>query len=217
MLKPIRILLVDDHRIIREALRVVLEQDSGLRIVGEAGDGESALALAEKLQPDVVVMDIAMPGMTGIEATRQLSVKHPHIKVLALSTYLNRSIIQQMLAAGASSYIAKSAAGVELNQGIHSIVAGRSYLCHEATQLMTDRRQGSRDSAYSQGEMPLSWREIQVTTLLAAGKSAPEIGVELHIAASTVEVHRRNIMRKLDINNVVELTKYAIRMGLAVS
>ena len=207
----IRIMLVDDHTLVREALRTVLDQDSGMQVVAEVGDGDTALEAAAELAPDVVVMDVALPGISGIETTRRLLSRHPGMRVLALSTHLDRRIVQQMLDAGASGYIAKSAAGAELKQGIRNVVNGRSYLCSEVAALVAD---GLRDRGAATSPEALSRREIQVATLLAEGKSAPDIAAELHIAASTVDVHRRNLMRKLDLHNVVELTRYAIRNGL---
>lgn len=212
----IRIILVDDHTLVREALQVVLEYDRDMAVVAAVGDGETALRMANELNPDVVVMDIALPGQSGIETTRRLLARHPEIRVLALSTYLDRRIIQQMLDVGASGYIAKSAAGADLKRGIRNVVAGRSYLCSEAARLVADdlRVRGSGRGQFQ--AHALSRRELQVATLLAEGRSAPEIAVELHIAASTVDVHRRNLMRKLELHSVVELTKYAIRNGLVV-
>jgi len=212
----IRIILVDDHTMVREALRTVLEQDSGMRVVGEAGDGEMALRLADEMQPDVVVMDVGLPGQSGIETTRQLLAKHPEIKVLALSTYLDRRIVEQMLDVGARGYIVKSAAGVELKQGIRSMVEGRSYLCTEVTALVADSLRSRRSASAASEKPSLSRREIQVATLLAEGKTAPDIAVQLHISPSTVDVHRRNLMRKLGLHNVVDLTRYAIRTGLVL-
>lgn len=144
----IRIMLVDDHRMVRDALRTVLEQDDGIEVVAAVGDGETALRLAGELSPAVVVMDVAMPGLSGIETTRRLLARRPEIKVLALSTYLDRRIIQQMLDIGASGYIAKSAAGAELKQGIRNVVAGRSYLCSEVAALIAD---GLRERVAQQG------------------------------------------------------------------
>lgn len=212
----IRILLVDDHTMVRDALRTVLEQDKTMEVVAAVGDGETALRMANELAPAVVVMDIAMPGLSGIETTRRLLARNPEIKVLALSTYLDRRIIQQMLDVGASGYIAKSAAGAELKQGIRNVVAGRSYLCSEVAALVAD---GLRELGSGKGQAEtrvLSRREVQVATLLAEGKTAPDIAAELHIAPSTVDVHRRNLMRKLELHNVVELTHYAIRTGLVI-
>ncbi|MDZ4253970.1 MAG: response regulator transcription factor [Sulfuritalea sp.] len=212
----IRIMLVDDHTMVREALRVVLEQDKSMEVVAAVGDGETALQLADELAPTVVVMDVALPGQSGIETTRRLLARHPQIKVLALSTYLDRRIIQQMLDVGARGYIAKSAAGAELKQGIRNVVAGRSYLCSEVAALVADGLRDRHRAGGQQEPSPLSRREVQVATLLAEGKSAPDIAAELHIAPSTVDVHRRNLMRKLELHNVVELTRYAIRTGLVL-
>jgi len=210
----IRIMLVEDHTMVREALRTVLEQDKGMQVVAEVGDGETALRMADELAPDVIVMDIALPGQSGIEVTRRLTAAHPEIKVLALSTYLDRRIVQQMLDVGARGYIVKSAAGAELKQGIRSVVDGHSYLCPQVTALVTDSLRSRRSPSGDPDDLPLSRREVQVATLLAEGKSAPEIANELHISPSTVDVHRRNLMRKLKLHNVVDLTKYAIRTGL---
>lgn len=212
----IRIMLVDDHTMVREALRMVLEQDKGMDVVAAVGDGETALRMATELAPDIVVMDVNLPGQSGIETTRRLLGRHPQIKVLALSTYLDRRIVQQMLDVGASGYIAKSAAGAELKLGIRNVLAGRSYLCSEVAALVADGLRDRRGAAADQAPSLLSRREVQVATLLAEGKSAPEIAAELHIATSTVDVHRRNLMRKLDLHNVVELTRYAVRMGLVL-
>jgi two-component system NarL family response regulator len=209
-------MLVDDHTMVREALRFVLEQDVGMEVVAEVGDGETALSMADTLEPDVVVMDVALPGQSGIEITRRLLAKHPQIKVVALSTYLDRSIIQQMLDAGANGYIAKSAAGAELKQGIRNAVAGRSYLCSDAAALVADSMRERRGPSGSSEVRSLSRREMQVATLLAEGKSAPDIAEQLHIAPGTVDVHRRNLMRKLGLHSVVDLTKYAIRTGMVM-
>ena len=211
----IRILLVDDHTMVREALRVVLEKDSSMQVVAEVGDGETALRMAEELAPDVVVMDVALPGASGIETTRRLLARQPTIKVLALSTYPDLGIVQQMLNAGASGYITKSAAGVELMQGIRGVLDGHRYLCPEVAALVVaDGLRKRRPESALSDQRPLTWRETQVATLLAGGRSTPEIAAELHISPSTVDVHRRNIMRKLDVHNVVDLAKYAIRAGL---
>lgn len=209
----IRIMLVDDHSLVREALGVVLSQDKDMQVVAEVGDGETALQKAQELAPDVVVMDVALPGPSGIEMTRQLLARHPEIKVLALSTYLDRRIIQQMLDAGASGYIAKAAAGTELKQGIRSVVAGRSFLCARVAELLADVLRGRTTPSEAGAACPLSVREKQVATMLAEGESAAEIADELHIAPGTVDVHRRNLMRKLDLHNVVDLTRHAIRNG----
>ena len=210
----IRVMLVEDHTMVREALRLVLEQDDQIQVVAEVGDGETALRMADKFSPDVVVMDIALPGPSGIETTQRMLGKHPGIKVLALSTYLNQGIVEQMLDAGASGYITKLAAGVKLARGIHSVAAGHTYLCAEVTALVTAGLRSRQSGSEKPDDTSLSARELQVVTFLAEGKSAPEIADKLHISPKTVDTHRRNVMRKLGMHNVVGLTKYAIRTGL---
>ena len=210
----IRIILVDDHTMVREALCLVLQQDSSMQVVAEAGDGETALRLVNEFAPDIVVMDVAMLGLSGIETTRRLLARHPELKVLALSTFLDRRIIQQMLDAGANGYIIKSAAGAELKEGIRSVAEGRRYLCSEVARLMADSLQSRHPSPGKGQARALSRRELQVATLLAEGRSTPEIAAKLNISPGTVDVHRRNIMKKLEVHNVVELTKHAIRIGL---
>lgn len=213
----IRIMLVDDHAMLREALRVVLEQDSMMKVVAEVGDGETALQRAGELLPDVAVMDIAMPGLSGMETTRRLLAEHPRIKVLALSTYLDRNIIRQMLDLGAHGYIVKSAVAAELVQGIRQVSEGRIYLCAAAAAQVADGQQGRPHPSRNPVRHTLSRREVQVATLLAEGKTAPAIAAAINISTSTVNVHRRNIMRKLGVKNAVELTRYAIRAGLISS
>jgi DNA-binding NarL/FixJ family response regulator len=206
----IRIMLVEDHTVVREALRSMLEKEPDMRIVAEAGDGETALRLSGEVAPEVVVMDVSMPGMDGIETTRRLLAGNPAIKVLALSTYRDGRIIQQILDSGAAGYVVKSAAGAELRRGIHAVVEGRSYLSSEAAEAVADGLRSSQQGP----EQALSRRERQVLALIVGGKTSSEIADSLHIAQSTVEVHRRNIMRKLQVHGMANLIKYAIREGL---
>jgi two-component system NarL family response regulator len=202
----IRLLLVDDHKIVREALCSVLEREADITVVGQAGDGETALELVAELKPLLVLMDIAMPGMGGIEATRQIRSRHSGVNVLALSTYFDRRIVTQMLEAGAGGFVNKAAGRDELLQGIHAVVEGKPYLCQEIASMLVKPQGGA--------ETQLGRREIEVLQLLVDGSTSAEIADRLQIATTTVEVHRRNIMRKLDLHSVAELTKYAIRQGL---
>lgn len=209
----IRILLVDDHQILRDALRLVLEREPDIVFAGEAPDGETALRMADECRPDIIVMDISTPGMGGIEATRRLMRSNPTRKIVALSTFSERRIVSKMLNAGAMAYVVKSAGRDELLRAIRSVAQNHLYLCPEVSALAIESIMGRKSS-----EKPccnkLGRREQEVLQLLAEGKSSPEIAAILHIATSTVEVHRRNIMRKLDLHSVAELTKYAIRNGL---
>ena len=202
----IRLLLVDDHKIVREALCSVLEKEPDITVVGQAGDGETALSLVAELMPDMVLMDIAMPGISGIDATRLITADFPRVHVLALSTYFDRRIVTQMLEAGAGGFVNKAAGRDELLQGIRTVVSGKPYLCQEIASMLVKPQGGA--------ETQLGRREIEVLQLLVDGSTSAEIADRLHIATSTVEVHRRNIMRKLDLHSVAELTKYAIRQGL---
>lgn len=210
---PIRILLVDDHQILRDALRVVLERESDVILAGEAPDGESALKIAEECQPDVIVMDISIPGIGGIEATRRLMRKNPEYRIVALSTFSERRIVSQMLDAGAMAYVVKSAGREELLRAIRSVALKRFYLCPEVSAVAIESIRGRKIFEKTRSDK-LGKREQEVLQLLAEGKTSPEIAASLYIATSTVEVHRRNIMRKLDLHSIAELTKYAIRHGL---
>ena len=209
----IRVMLVDDHKILRDALKTVLERENDMLLVGEASNGAEALASIKTARPDVVVMDIGMPDMGGIQTTLALRASSPEIRILALSTFFDRRVVMQMLGAGASGYIVKSAGSEELLSGIRSVFSGRSYLCPEVSRVVVDSACGSNFTGKPSGNR-LGRRENEVLKLLAEGLTSPEIGNRLHIATSTVEVHRRNIMRKLDLHSVAELTKYAIRQGL---
>ena len=211
----IRVMLADDHKILREALRSVLEHEDDIAVVAEANDGIETLRLAEQDPPDVVVMDIGMPGLDGIEATRRLIKGHPAVKVVALSTYFDRRIVLQMLEAGAKGYIVKASGGSELVLAIRTVVQGQLYLCPEIATIMEDADllEGNR-SGRECDDKHLGQREREVLQLLSDGKSPLEIAARLHIAAATVEVHRRNIMRKLDLHSIADLTRYAILQGL---
>lgn len=210
----IRVLLADDHRMFREALRMMLAHEAGMVVVAEAGDGDTALRMVEQFAPDVAVLDITLPGESGIEVTRRLLAKYPQLKVLALSSHLERSTIQLMLDAGAHGYVAKAAASVELAQGIRSVCEGKSFLCPEVAAVMADSLRRPQRGTGKSGDTRPSRRELQVITLLAKGKTAPEIAAELHVSTATVVTHRRNIMKKLDLHKAADITRYAMRTGL---
>ena len=217
----IRVMLADDHKILREALRAVLEHEPDIEVVAEARDGIEALELALESPPDIIVMDIGMPGLDGIEVTRRVLQEKPEIKVVALSTYSDRRIAQQMLEAGAKGYVVKAAGGDELLCAIRSVAAGQTYLCPEIAANMSDgqraRVRQSPPELMVAEDRRLGKREREVLQLLSDGRSTAEIGEQLHIAVSTVEVHRLNIMRKLDLYSQAELTTYAILHGLSSS
>ena len=210
-----RVLLADDHQMFRHALRTMLEKESSIHVVGEAGDGQELLKIAAKTAVDVVCMDIGMPQMNGIEATRRLLAIDPAIKVIGLSAFTDRDFVLDMLKAGAAGYVTKAETGEELLRAIRSVRLNRTYLCPEIASTLTGALiDGSGGSPTAPRIGP---RERQVLQLVAEGNTSAEIAERLHVAFSTVEVHRRNIMRKLDLHNVAELTKYAIRNGITTS
>lgn len=209
----IRVLLVDDHKILRDALKGVLEREQDITVVGEANDGTEGVILARELQPDIVLMDVGLPVLGGIDAARSLLAEHPEIKVVALSTFSDRRIIMQMLDAGARGYVVKSAGRDELLRAIRAVAYGRTYLCPDAAAVLVESLRGKKAIDNPPSD-PIGRREREVLQLLADGHTSPEIGKRLHIATSTVEVHRRNLMRKLELHSIAELTKYAVRNGL---
>jgi DNA-binding NarL/FixJ family response regulator len=206
--KTIRLLLVDDHSLMRAALRETLEREPDIEVVGEAGDGETALAMLHELSPDLVLMDISMPGLNGIEATLRIISEHRVIKVLALSTYLERRFVAHILNAGALGYISKTARIEELLLGVRTVMLGKRYLSSEIAAVMANTPPDKASQAR------LGRREIAVLKLIAQGRSSPEIAKALYIATGTVEVHRSNIMEKLDLHSIAELTRYAMREAL---
>lgn len=214
MLKT-RILLADDHQMFRHALRAMFSGEPSIQVVGEASDGVELLELASRVAADIVCMDIGMPHMNGIEATRRLLALCPDIKIIGLSAQCDRDFVLDLMKAGAAGYVTKTEAGDELMRAVQAALLNRKYLCPDVADVVT--RALVRNSSDKSGAVRLGTRERQVLQLVAEGRSSIQIAEELHVATSTAEVHRRNIMRKLDIHNVAGLTKYAIRNGLTTS
>jgi DNA-binding NarL/FixJ family response regulator len=213
----IDVLIADDHAMMREGLRSILEKgkDGEIRVVGEAADGRAVLKLAADHEPDVVVMDVALPGLSGIEATRRLVASHPRTRVIALSTYADKRYVLAMLEAGARGYVLKEAAGVELIRAIRSAVLNQVYLSPKVAAGVAESAVAvARGSGTELAGSVLGGREREVLQLIAEGKTSKQIASTLCISVNTVEAHRRNIMRKLGLHSVAELTKYAIREGL---
>jgi two-component system NarL family response regulator len=207
----IGVLLVDDHRLVREALRDSLLSVAGIRVLGEAGDAESALKLAAELEPDVIVLDIRLSDVSGIEAAARLRDLHCPAKIVALSAYTDKRFVREMLRAGATAYVTKSAASGELVNAIRSVAAGQAYFCPLISASIAEEIRGGDEGGDA---ARLGRREREVLRLVAQGRRSAEIAEDLHISVATVEVHRRNIMRKLGLRTVAELTRYAIREGL---
>lgn len=209
-----RILLADDHQMVREALRILLEKETDLEVVAETGDGTQVLGLVRENAVDVVCMDITMPGMNGVEATRRLLTSFPEVKVVGLSAHPDHEYVIDMVHAGALGYVTKSEASTELVRAIRAVLRNKLYLCPDVMDAVSSTLSGSGNGRGNRAPNQLGPRERQVLQLVAEGHSSSEISECLHIAPSTVEVHRRNIMRKLDLHNVAELTRYSIRSGL---
>lgn len=205
------ILLADDHALFRSCLRNVIDQQHGMEVVGEAGDGREAVELARKLRPRVIVMDIAMPKLNGIEATRQIVDGNGHSRILALSMYRRDNYIHDMLKAGAAGYMLKTYPVEQLFQAIQTVANGQTYLPPEiADILISDYRSGGSNN----GSVELTKRQREILQLVAEGHTTKSIAFNLKVSSKTVESHRQQLMQKLDIHSVAELTKYALQEGL---
>jgi len=214
-----RVLLAEDHTIVRKGLRSLLDKETGIEVVGEAEDGRKAIVKAEKLHPDVVVMDIAMPGLNGLEATRQIKKRFPDIKIIILTMHTNEEYVLQTLKAGASGYLVKKAAPAELISAINAINKGNSFLSPSISRTVIDEylRRSKEISEGEEGFEQLTVREREVLQLIAEGRKTREIAERLYISIKTVETHKAHIMDKLDIHSTAELTRYAIRKGIISS
>lgn len=211
----IRIMLVDDHGIIRDGLRSLLEKQDDVEVVAEADDGRKAIALVREHQPDVVIMDISMPGLNGIDASRRIVADNPEVKIITLSIHSNRRFVSDMLKAGASGYVLKECLFDELVQAVRTVAAGDIYLSPRITGVVVDDYVEHLSSDTQRSKLAaLSEREREVLQMLAEGKSTKNTALTLHVSPKTIESNRRRIMEKLDIHSVAELTKYAIREGL---
>jgi len=210
-----RVLIADDHEILRAGLRSLLQGEPDIEVVGEAADGRSALKLAKQLKPDVIIVDIGMPEMNGIDATRRIVAEVPGVKVLALSMHADRRFVTQMLDVGASGYLLKDCAMEELAFSLKALRENRLYLSPGVAGVVVDsylKRVAGDAGAGRPGR--LSGREREVLQMIAEGQSTAAIAENLSLSVKTIESHRKNIMDKLGIFSVVELTKYAIREGL---
>lgn len=211
----IHLILADDHAVVRSGLRMLLEAQPDIEIVGEAETGEEAVAMVEELKPDAVLMDIQMPDLNGIEATKQIKANSPETKVLALTMHEDDHYFFEMLHAGASGYVLKRAAPDELVNAIRTVCRGEVFLYPTmAKRLVTDYLKRAEKFEGSKGYRDLTPREQEVLTLIAEGYSNAEIANDLYISIKTVDRHRENIMRKLNMHSRIDLVKYAIRTGL---
>ena len=213
--KQIRVLLVDDHAILREGVHALLAREPDILVVGEAADGQEALEQVPKLKPDVVIMDIVMPNMNGLEATRHITKRHPESKVLILSMYDDHEYVVQIIQAGASGYVLKRVVTEDLVRAIREVNAGESFLYPPiAAKLIGDYlRVTTGERSTGSGE-PLTAREREILKLIADGYTNQAIAEQLGLSRKTVDSHRANAMRKLDLHDVTEVVKYALRTGM---
>ncbi len=209
----IRVLLADDHQIVRDGLHALLDAETDLEIVGEAREGRAAVQLAAQMKPDVVIMDIGMPDLNGMEATRQILEAAPGVRIVALSMHSDRRFIEGMFKAGAAGYLLKDAAFEELARAVRTVVAGRPYLSPSIAAAVIDGYVNPAAGSASAADL-LTPREREVLQLLAEGNSTKQIALSLDVSVKTVETYRSRLMEKLDLHSVAELTKYAVREGL---
>ena len=211
----LRILLADDHTMVRQGLRKVIEERPEWEVVAQASDGREAVRLAEEHHPDVAIMDVAMPLLNGIEATRQITRRHPSTRVLILSMHADEAYVAQILQAGASGYLLKDSADVDLMQAVAAVAAGKSFFSPAIARVMLDDylRQLA-DKGITDRYESLSEREREIFQLIAEGKTNKEIAALLSVSPSTVETHRAHIMEKLDLHSAAEIVLYAVRRGV---
>jgi DNA-binding NarL/FixJ family response regulator len=214
MKSPVRILLADDHKLVREGLRSILENELHMNIIGQAESGRATVELARTLKPDLVIMDISMPDMNGIEATRQIIAEVKGVKVIALSMHSDKRYVAEMLSAGASGYLLKQSALDELERAIQTVLGNKTYVTPEIAGIVVEEYLRHLASSTEVRPSVLTAKEREILQLLAEGKSTKEIAALLHVSIPTVDTHKQHIMEKLDLHSIAELTKYAVREGL---
>jgi DNA-binding NarL/FixJ family response regulator len=212
---PIRILIADDHEVVRDGVRALLEKQTDMAVVGEAADGREAAELAEDLHPDVIVMDVGMPNLNGIDATRRILAAHPQIGVVMLSMHQDESYVLRSLKAGAKGYLLKESLRSDILEAIRAVAQGRSFLTRKISRMMQeDYIQEMEQRGLEDSYELLTDREREVLQLAAEGKPNKEIAGELNISLTTVETHRTHILQKLGLHSVPELILYAVRKGI---
>ncbi|MDD4071962.1 MAG: response regulator transcription factor [Desulfobacterales bacterium] len=210
----IRILIADDHKLMRDGIRSLLEKRDGMEVVAAAENGRSAVKLTRKLKPDVVIMDISMPDLNGIEATRQIISELPDTKVLALSIHSDKQFVSQMLKVGAMGYLLKDCTVDELTHAIYAAINSKTYLSPGVANTVIKDYVNLLAANDSSKASVLTAREREVLQLISEGRKTRQIALDLHVSIKTIETHRRQIMEKLNIHNVADLTKFALREGL---
>ncbi|PYS24869.1 MAG: DNA-binding response regulator [Acidobacteria bacterium] len=211
-MNPTRVLLVDDHALVRAGIRALISMIDGVEVVGEAGSGDEALSLVETLQPDLVLLDITMPGMSGLTALSEIRVRFPKVRVIMLTMHEAREYAVQALHGGAAGFIPKRAAATELMQAIETVMRGKTYVSHEIAQEDVSATEAA--AHYHELLDKLTPRQREILILIAEGKSMKQIGRALNISVKTVESHRAQLTERLDIHDIAGLVRFAIRMGL---
>lgn len=209
----LRVVLADDHKVVREGLKLIVNSQPEMEVVGEADNGRVAVALAQELHPDVVVMDVSMPELNGLKATERLKELYPEINVLALTRHTDESYLQQLLQAGATGYVLKQSAADELVRAIRQIVVGKTYIDPEITETLVETAVGRRTMSGSSVDKDLSKREMEVLRYTALGYANKEIAARLKISVRTVEVHKANAMQKMHMKSRIDLVRYAMLKG----
>jgi len=209
-----RILIADDHGIVREGLRSMIEKEPDMEVVGEAKDGLETVALAKQLAPDVIIMDISMPNLNGIEATRLILSENPKIKVIVLSIHVEKHIVKEILSAGAAGYVLKTYLFEELSRALRSVLTNGYYLSPKVTNIVVGEYLDDSPSVRVRDGVNLTGREREVLQLIAEGRTSKQIALMLHISPKTIETHRRKLLEKIEASGVAELTKYAVREGI---
>jgi len=216
-MRSVQILLADDHEVVRRGLRALLEAQPGWKVVAEASDGREAVEKAKDMRPDIAIVDIGMPSLNGLEATRQIVKKAPRTRVLVLTMHDTNPLIQQVVKAGARGYVLKSDVATDLVSAVEALCRDQTFFTSKVAQIILDRYVGKSEGAEnsSDGDSPLTPREREVVQLLAEGKSSKEVAAVLGISVKTAETHRINLMRKLDCHSVAEVVRYAVRNLIA--
>lgn len=209
-----RVLIVDDHKIMREGLRSLLEKQPDVEVITEAESAQKALKLVEEFKPDLVIMDVVMPSLNGIETTRRILAKTPGVKVIALSMHADKRFVMEMLRAGASGYLLKDCAFEELDEAIRAVMQDRTYITPRIIDIIVKDYFSASDKPASSALSALTSRQYEVLQLLAEGKTTREIAHQMSLSVKTIESHRQQIISKLNIRSIAGLTKYAIREGL---
>ena len=212
-MEPIRVLIADDHRLVRAGIRALLERLPGMEVIAEAADGREVVQFVEQHQPHLVLMDIAMPGLNGLEATRQVTKRFPSVRVIILSTYGDEEHVSQALRAGAAGYLLKGAALEELVLAIRSVAQGETYLSPPLMEPVI-REYVRRTNAELSPRERLSSRQAEILQLIAEGNTAKQIALELNISVKTVETHRTKLMERIGVRDLASLVRYAVKIGL---